>query len=178
MNKNIFVLLFALVTLFSVKSYSQNIPVDEETKLITYKEIIPMSGSKTELYNRALEWINKAYKNPLEVTKVKNVANGVIELTHRIEIYNIEKEVKRAAGIVDYDLKLELKEGRYRYTFTDFALHQATKMPIEKWLDKTDRKYDPVFEQYLAQVDSHIKELIATLKSAMLPPQEPKKDEW
>ena len=178
MNKTTFVLLLAFVAGITVKSLGQTVPVDADTKLITYKEIVQVTGSKTDLYNRALEWINTEYKNPLDVTRVKNVANGVIELVHRIEIYKTDKDVKRSAGTVDYTLKLEIKDGRYRYNFNNFLLHDVSKMPIEKWLDKTDKKYDPVFEQYLQQVDARVKEIITSLKSGMLPPQEPKKDEW
>lgn len=178
MNKKIMALVLAFAGLLAVKSFGQDIPVDVDSKLITYKEIIQNPGSKTDLYNRALEWINKAYKNPVDVTRVKNVANGVIELAHRIEIYNTEKETKRLAGTVDYSLKLDIKEGRYRYTFTNFILREASKVPIEKWLDKTDKKYRPEFEQYLSQVDAHVKNLIVSLKEGMLPPLEPKKDEW
>lgn len=178
MNKTTFVLLLAFVAGFAFKSFCQDIPVDADTKLITYKDIVQVNGTKTDIYNRALEWINVEYKNPVDVTRVKNVANGVIELVHRIDLYKTEKEVRRPAGTVDYTLKIEVKEGRYRYIFTNFLLHDVSRMPIEKWLDKTDKKYDPVFELYLQQVDTRVKELIVSLKSGMIPPVEPKKDEW
>ena len=46
-------------------------PVDPDTKLITYKEVVTVTGTPAELFNRAIEWINKQYKNPADATKVR-----------------------------------------------------------------------------------------------------------
>jgi hypothetical protein len=171
-----------LATILTLNSYSQEItpplPVDPDSKLITYKEVVQQEGSKLDLFNRAIEWINKTYKNPADVTKVRNPETGLIELIHRIELTFDEKGVTRAAGIVDYTLKLEMKEGRYRYTITNFNLKQASRVPIEKWLDKTDKAYTPAWDNYLAQVDEHTKKLIESLKKGMEPPVQKKADDW
>lgn len=153
-------------------------PVDEETKLITYKEVVQQEGNKTDLFNRAVEWINKTYKNPADVTKVRNPETGIIELIHRIELSYDEKGVNRSGGIVDYTLRIEMKEGRYRYTFTNFNLKQASRVPIEKWLDKSDKAYTPSWDNYLAQVDKATHEIIESLKKGMQPPVKKKVDEW
>ncbi len=154
------------------------LPIDPDTKLITYKEVVQQEGNKLDLFNRAVEWINKTYKNPADVTKVRNPETGLIELIHRIELTLDEKGVTRAGGIVDYTLKLEMKEGRYRYTITNFNLKQASRVPIEKWLDKTDKAYTPSLDLYLAQVDDHTRKLIESLKKGMEPPIQKKVDDW
>jgi hypothetical protein len=153
-------------------------PLDEETKLITYKEVVQVPGTKSEIYNRAMEWVNKNYKNPADVTRVRNPEGGVIALLHRIELSMIDKGVNKLAGTVDYSMKIECKEGRYRYTIDNFSLKQATKVPLEKWLDKSDKTYNPMYETYLAQVDEFTRKLIDSLKQGMQPPAEKKADEW
>jgi hypothetical protein len=171
-----------LFSLFSISSRAQEtapkMPVDEETKLITYKEVVNIEGTKQELFNRAIEWINKTYKNPADVTKVRNPETGLIELIHRIEINYEDKGVSRPGGLVDYLLRIELKEGRYRYTFTNFNFKQTSRVPIEKWLDKTDKAYSPLMENYLFQVDKSTHDLIESLKKGMQPPVKKKADEW
>jgi hypothetical protein len=175
----------SIITFLSLLSFigrsqetAPQMPVDEETKLITYKEVVTVEGMKPDLFNRAIEWINKTYKNPADVTKVRNPETGLIELIHRIEINYDDKGVTRPGGIVDYLLRIELKDGRYRYTFTNFNFKQTSRVPIEKWLDKTDKAYSPLMDKYLFQVDKSTKELIESLKKGMMPPVKKKADQW
>jgi len=171
-------LLALLFLVASAQENSLNLPVDEETKLITYREVVLQEGSKLELFNRAIEWINKEYKNPADVTKVRNPETGLIELIHRIDLSYDEKGVSRSGGIVDYTLKLELKDERYRYTFTNFNLKQASRVPIERWMDKSDKAYTPSWDLYLSQVDKHTKAVAESLKKGMQPPVAKKADDW
>ena len=169
-----------LLSFLSVKAQQNTatLPVDPDTKLITYKEVVTVTGTPTELFNRAIEWVNKQYKNPTDATKVRNPATGLIEIIHRIELTRDDKGVSRPAGIVDYAMKLEIKDGRYRYTITNFNFKDVSRQPIEKWMDKKDKAYTPDWDNYLTQVDVATKKLIETLKQGMLPPAPKKTDEW
>lgn len=153
-------------------------PVDPETKLITYKEVVTVEGTRSELFNRAIEWVNKQYKNPVDATKVRDQASGVIEIIHRIELTKVDQGVTLLAGTVDYSMKLELKDGRYRYTITNFTNKAVSRQPIEKWMNKEDSSYLPVYENYLKQVNDSMLNLIAGLKKAMLAPAAKKPDTW
>lgn len=170
-------LIISALTL-NAQEITSSIPVDPDTKLITYKEVVAEKGTKAEFFNRAIEWINKQYKNPAEATKVRNPQSGIIEIIHRIELTFEEKGLTRPGGIVDYSFKLELKDGRYRYTINNFTLRQASRFPIEKWMDKNDKAYSPSCGDYLEQVDKFTRQLIESLKLGMKPPAEKKPDEW
>jgi hypothetical protein len=176
-------LVIALMLVIPLCGKSQELsgplPVDPDTRLITYKEVVHIDGTKTELFNRAIAWINKEYKNPVDVTKVRNPESGLIEILHRIEISSKEPGgVKKPAGLVDYTLRIELKEGRYRYTITNFTHKEASRFPIEKWMDKKDPSYNALSGQFMVQINDFIQKLIGSLKEGMLPPVAPKKDEW
>jgi hypothetical protein len=153
-------------------------PVDPETKLITYKEVVQVSGKPDVLFTRAIEWVNAQYKNPINATKTRNPATGVIEILHKFEITRMEKNTRRPAGMVDYYMKIEFRDNRYRYTITNFNLEDVSKQPVEKWLKPTDKVTQALWDDYLKQVDDTAQKLISTLKLAMLPPVPPKKDEW
>lgn len=170
-------LLLSFVTV-KAQQNTATLPVDPDTKLITYKEVVTVTGTPTELFNRAIEWVNKQYKNPTDATKVRNPATGLIEIIHRIELTRDDKGVSRPAGIVDYAMKLEIKDSRYRYTITNFNFKDVSRQPIEKWMDKKDKAYTPDWDNYLTQVDVATKKLIETLKQGMLPPAPKKTDEW
>jgi len=164
-----------------ISSFAQDavlLPVDAESKLISYKEVVTVAGTPTELFNRAIEWVNKQYKNPADATKVRNPATGIIDIIHRIELVRDDKGISRPAGIVDYSLKIELKEGRYRYTITNFNLKDVSRQPIERWMDKNDKSYVPEWEGYLTQVNDFTLKLIESLKAGMQPPVVKKVDQW
>ena len=155
-----------------------NFPFDKDTGLISYQEVVQESGTPDELYIRCIEWINTSYKNPADVCRIRNRESAVIEILHRFELYNMDGEAKVQAGIVNYLLKLEFKPGRYRYTVTDLTLRQASRFPIERWFDKTDSLYSPLWDSYLEQVDTQVKQLISNLKGGMAPVAVKQEEKW
>ena len=172
---------FAFISGISAQSQENTpaIPVNPETKLITYQEVVKVDGTIKDLFSRAIDWVNVNYKNPADVTKVRDPQSGLIEILHRIELERTDKQDSKIdAGIIIYTLKLELKDGRYRYTITDLNLKQSSKFPIERWLDKKDKAYNPNWDLYLAQMDKQIKTIIESLKKGMLPGIQKKEDIW
>lgn len=163
---------------FGQESNAAKFPIDKDTGLITYQEVVQEAGTADDLYIRCNEWINVNYKNPADVCRVRNRESGVIEILHRIELINMEGDSKLVAGIVNYLLKLEFKNGRYRYTITDLTLRQSSRFPIERWFDKTDKMYSPLWDSYLDQVDTKVKELIESLKAGMAPVVVAPEEKW
>lgn len=180
--KNIrFVLLVSLVA-FSGFAIAQiaapQLPLDPDLKVITYKEVVNQEGSKEQLFNRAAEWLPKQYVNPVDATKVRNPETGLIEVRHRFDVSYEAKGVPRTSCSIDYTLKIEFKDGRYRYTISEFLIHDVSRAPVERWLDKTDKNYTPAWDAYLAELDQDVKKLIESLKKGMMPPPEKKEDIW
>ncbi len=150
-------------------------PVDEETGLITYKDVVEEIGNKEEFFNRAIGWINEYYKNPVDVTKVRDPKTGVIKGLHRFKIKETNEDgLQTDAGVVQYRFLLEFKEGRYRYTLTEFVLRQSSKIPTEKWLNDAD----PKSKSYLTQLDEFAQSWIKSLKKGMQPKVEKNDDDW
>jgi hypothetical protein len=75
-------------------------------------------------------------------------------------------------------MKLEMKDGRYRYTINNFTLKTISRQPIEQWMDKNSASYMPIYDDYLKQVDDYTKKLIESLKQGMQPPAPKKPDTW
>lgn len=170
---------FVFAALFSsAQDNATQYPIDKDTQLITYQEVVTQAGTADELYIRAIEWINTQYKNPADVCRIRNRESGVIEILHRFEIINDEENNKLIAGIVNYTLKIEFKPGRYRYTLSDLTLRQSTRFPVEKWMDKTDKMYSPLWDSYLKQVNRQSLELVESLKTGMQPPVVKEEEKW
>jgi hypothetical protein len=155
-----------------------NLPIDPDSKLIQYKDVVNQDGTKDVLYDRGAEWIRSYYLNPGSVTKVQDKVNGKIEGTGRLRLYFFDSNNTRTdAGMVYYDIRLEFKENKFRYTMTNFALKGISRTPLEKWMNKNDPSYNPQMENYLYQVDTTMQSLIVNLKEGMKPKMI-KKDEW
>ncbi|MCQ2279242.1 MAG: DUF4468 domain-containing protein [Bacteroidales bacterium] len=155
-----------------------DMPIDDETQLITYKEVIQENGTAKELYARALNWAKSFYHNPSEVIKEQDDKNFVIKMRGSVRIYSHLKDgSKITKNVVYYNFTLQCREGRYRYTITDFNEKATAACPIEKWLNPEDTKWDPECYLNLQEVDEQIQALLSSLVDGMQPVQE-KEDEW
>ena len=155
------------------------VPVDSETGKIRFREVIDEQGTKNELFNRCIYWLNDFYVNPTRVTTIRDVNTGKIEGTHNIRIkYYIEDSVKIIAGTVDYVFIIEMKSDKYRYTITDLKLRAATRMPVERWLNKNDPAYDPRWDDYLQQIADFFEGWSENLKTKMKPEVKKTEDDW
>jgi hypothetical protein len=168
------------LTLFAQQpSASYNLPVDPESRKILFREVVEQQGTPAYLYNKSIEWFGYYYPNPQTIYTVQDKENGKIEGLGRMKIYYTDDAtgVKRDGGIIVYQIKIELKENKYRYTLTDFNLKTTSRSPIEKWMNKTDPAYNPNWDSYLYQVDTTMQRLISSMKEKMKPTVI-KKDEW
>jgi hypothetical protein len=157
---------------------SAPVPVNPDTKTIMYREVVSEQGNPGYLYDKAVEWFRFYYTNPASVFTVQDRVNGKVEGTARMKIYYFDSDGNRMdGGQVMYDIKLEFKENKYRYTLTDFLLKSASRYPLEKWLNKADPAYNAQWDAYLYQVDTTMQRLITTLKAGMKPTVK-KTDEW
>lgn len=175
-------LMLALVSgAFSQKNKSierPDLPIDEDSKLVTYKEVVQETGTSQELYDRALLWVKKQYKNTNEVLHVQDREKGLIELRSSVRIYGTAKDGSKVfRNVVYYRCTLECRDQRYRYTITEFGQRLSAHSPIEVWFDTDNPKWEPAHYEYLKQIDEQVKALIASMKEGMAPKVE-KVDEW
>lgn len=155
-----------------------DLPIDERTNLVTYQDVVKQEGTPQVLYDRAMAWVKKYYKNTAEVIKNADAEKCVIDMRSSVRIFSKQKDGTMVQkNIVYYNFKLECRDGRYRYTITNFNEKAASAAPIENWF-KTDSPYwSPSQYDWLNQIDEQIKKLINSLEEGMLPP-EVYEDEW
>jgi hypothetical protein len=178
MQMRIFLFLALLQAGYVFSQQAPQLPVDPDTKLITYKEVVNQEGSKDDLFNRGMGWLRIYYLNPNAIANVMDKANGKIEGIGRLRLYYFDKDSNRLdAGIVTYAIKLEFKDNKYRYILNDFNLKAVSRVPLERWMNKKDPAYNPQWDAYLYQVDTTMQRLVKSLKEGMKP-KAVKKDEW
>ncbi len=179
---SIILLLFGLFakTAISQEDIRSKLYIDPNTHLITYQEVVDEPGTQEKLFNRCIGWLNSFYKNPVGVTRERDLTNGIIRGQHQFEISYVDDQgIKKDAGDILYDFKIELKEDRFRYTIDNFVLKTTSRFPVEKWLNKDDPDYDPRWDNYLSQIDTFVREdLIKSLKEKMKPVVKVEEKSW
>ncbi len=149
------------------------LPKDENGK-ITYLEIIKKDSIPTDtLYKRASNWVNYTYpKSKIIVdTTAKRIATR-----GRFLVYTKAGVLKEIHGAIRYDLNIEVKENRYRYTFTNFVFEYYKQdryykyKPTGKEKPLEDEKFpawQSAWEKHKYSVDAHVKEKLEDLGKAM-----------
>jgi hypothetical protein len=179
MKKIIVFLAFVLVGLMAFGQNKKgpeipypNVPIDEQTNLVTYKEVVQQANATPqELYDRAMQWVKNYYKNTAEVIKNSDRDKGVIQLRSSVKIYVVKEDgSKLFKNIVYYNMKIECRPGRYRYTITDFNEKATAAAPVEVWLNTENPKWEIGQYAFLNQIDEQILALIESLEEGMNPP--------
>ena len=179
MKISISTIVFLLGFTVAAQNTSSKLPINPETNKIEFQEVVDQDGTKDELFNRSIYWLNDFYKDPVRVTSLRDIETGKIVGQHRFRIYYTDKDGNKiAAGMIGYDFMIELKQDRYRYTLNNFLLKSATRQPVEKWLNKNDPAYDVRWNEYLDQIEEFVKNWSNSLKEKMKPEAEKAPDEW
>lgn len=176
--KSILVLLclFFLKPSFAQSTY--NLPIDESSGRITYKEVVTESGTKDEFFDRMYAWTKKSYPNISSIISKMDKDNGVFELNLKIKFTTTDKKGKITdGGTASYIFKIEMKEGRYRIIAYDFKQFGGYGNDLEIWFKDTTPESIAIHSQHFAQLDAEVKKVIASLKEGMKPKVEVK-DEW
>ena len=164
---------FAISVLYGQKKedyITPDLPIDETTKLVTYKDVVNEKGTPQELYDRAMEWVKTHYKNSGEIIISADREKGVIELRPSLKIHNIMKDgTKVYKNVVYYNFKIECRQDRYRYTITDFNEKATAAAPIEIWFDKNHVRWQPHWYSYLNEIHENTQALIISLQDGMMP---------
>jgi hypothetical protein len=181
MNRLIYTWLVLLLFAASsgLKAQHKTIPFDAETRKIKFQQVIDEEGTKEDLFNRCIYWLNDYYKDPVRVTIVRDAPSGKIMGKHTIRLTYTDKDGTEHAGpTVIYEFTIEVRDNKYRYTITELLMKTASRFEIEKWLDKDDPAYDPRWEDYLDQVAEYVDQWSAFLIEKMKPEPKPQEDIW
>jgi hypothetical protein len=173
---------FMCILIFGSKAQDTiyDMPMDPITNLITYQEVVEQQGTKDELFNRGSTWLRIFYANPMAVSEVRDQSTGLIRGSHQIKVYHTDEAgVKQEGGIILYSFKIEFKDGRYRFTVDNFLVKKVSRYPLERWMNPMDPEYTSLWNEYLKQVDTFVREeWIPSLKTNMYPEVKKEEKEW
>gem|GEM_PF-640794 len=168
-----------LLTLIPVVTQAQNLPTDPETKKISFQETVESDTlTKDILYERAQQWVKNYYKtdrydmNDAVKSRIMKESYFVIKLTYDYKY--------KSDNNITYMITLECKEGKYRYTLTDFKFYNVKSGPkSELALEASYAKMNTQNKgESVTQINKEVSLIIEDLKKYMSTGQIKNKDDW
>lgn len=184
---------FSLLLTLSSACYAQALlPVDDETRKITFEEIVKLDSVPADkLYQYADVWMSQNFKNKDMVTQF-DLASGYLQSQGRFKVYTKGGISKTIHGTIRYDVSIDIKSGKYKYKFTNFVFEyykqdkQYKYVPTGKEKPLEDPKFpgwERPWARYKRETAVNINNYILSLKAAMAYKEAPpkpkiKKEDW
>jgi len=155
------------------------IPFDKATKTIKFSKVIHVEGSKNELFNRCVYWLNDYYKSPTRVTEIRDLPSGKIVGKHSFPLYSYDSidNVRKKTAKVNYTFTIMFRDGRYKWQIDQLEVISSEKVPIEMMIVKSDSMYRKKWKNYLIQVADFVKNWSDNLVEKMKPEAIKQKDD-
>jgi len=161
----------------SIPGYAQSLDLPVQNGIITFQEVVELPGYDNELlFSNAMDFLGEVKivnQKKKENNITQNMESSITETIGSFLVYHL----KSPAGEVRYNLQVEIKEEKYRYTITDFIFYPYSrnrygKFEREKWISRhlEDPKYDGHQKQWEKTKEKTVErmaEVISDLKLSM-----------
>lgn len=176
--KNLIIAFACILLAKTASAQTDSLAFDENNKYIYYQTVELAGLNKDTLYTRALYFIKKSVTgNKLKLSKADE-AQGVLTGKGSFMVTKKTLVLTGVGGEIDYTLRVEVKDAKYRYWFTDFVFipYQRDRygmdvptpglsIPMESAKSKIDPKDAAV---YLDKILLNSRQVGAVLRSYML----------
>jgi len=170
------ILILTMFTFLVVASKAQD-------SLLTYTEVVQIDGAtKDQLFTRARQWFNDAWKSSKDVLQITDKESGELSGKGIISSYYDNKGLGLSTKVpVDYDVTVSVfvKDGRYKYEFTNIkarpgkssmetlgVIKSTTTCPV-KFTFASQKKSDALYENLKTHLSEEVILLVENLKKAM-----------
>ena len=138
MKKTLLLLLF----FYSLQAAGQvsPLPLDSITHKVTYQGVVRVIGaSQADLYSRAREWFATSFGPDKAVLEMDDRQTGKLVGNASSTFFMAGGSGSAVPMLVQRRIRVEVKDGRYHYTITDFTLSsgqppQTETSTVERWL--------------------------------------------
>lgn len=137
------------------------IPRDSITDKYAYMDVVSLEGASLAELTKRLEKWEKQHYNPVERQYASVVVDGDSHTLH-----DREALPGKARKFIEYDLTVDMKDGRYRYNLTHLEFVAVGKYPLEDKM-ATDKRSD------LEEIHAICTRILASLAAEMA-----KGDDW
>ena len=165
---------FLLIALIATPFFAQDLPKDEDGQVV-YTEVVNVEGkTQDQLLQNAKRWFDQEYKSAK-----KRVVEGYTVLdNHNFTV----KKGSKVAGGVNYDIRIMIKDGRYKYEISNLVHKDYEKVVGSGGKLERDEPKDgfsqKLWDEFKAQANEQALALIKSLKEGMVYTEEAKSSDW
>ncbi len=156
-----FMMFSCMLVFFHALQAQDVLPRDETGHIVFYEVVEADSFTKEDLLGNAQNFIKEVLDKKKGKTSKSDSLTTLFVKGANFEV--LKKMItNRADGIIHYNFKLEAKDGKYRYFFSDFTFQPLERNRYGKFVPVSG-KYKPLEEDYKGhQKDwEHHKETVA-----------------
>ena len=170
------ILLCAALLLAAFAFAQSNLPIDPQTEKICFRKVIQTEGTQDEVYNRIYsKFMNSYYKSPSTILQQND--GRTMKGKHQFQLDNGDP-VQSKWPWISYYFTIEVREGRVRYTLTDFMQKTQSNHPCEEWMNKEDPLYQPIWDNYLEQIATFGEDWGQKFEESLVPDKVIVEEEW
>jgi hypothetical protein len=119
--------------------------------------------------------MNTYYKSPSTILQQND--GRTLKGKHQFQLDNGDA-VKSKWPWITYYFTIEVREGRVRYTLTDFMQKTQSNHPCEEWMNKEDPMYQPIWDSYLNQIAAFAEDWGQKFEESLVPEKVFEEEEW
>ena len=120
-------LLFLIIAFFTIGAFAQGNP-------IKFDKVIQAEGKNVSvLYPTIRAWVATTFNSAQDVLQMDDAQNGIIICKGNFSYRAPEgMNYRYADGIINFTLKVQVRDGRYKVTMSDF-IHKSTNINGKKF---------------------------------------------
>lgn len=159
------IFLFLITSSVHAQESTSPFPLDSAGEILYSGSGYVTDATQNELYNRAKLWVTTAYNSPKDVIQLDDKEGGTIIVKGIVQ--TVLQCGAAAAANEYYTLKIEMKDGKYRYSLSDVTFGTEEYASTYKTMREKITMCKKGYEKMFADVASQNNKLIVSLEAAM-----------
>jgi Domain of unknown function (DUF4468) with TBP-like fold len=168
-----------------------HLPIDSSTQLVTYGGAVSANNTAEILFNRALEWLDTAFRYSGAALWTADLGTGKIICKESV----LDTLPQYAYATLTFTVSIKVENGGYKYKFTNLYFDHVTvggipNVPVESMIHPTRKQYDiivaspsiggyqSVLNKYLAPIDGLMQIQVASFNHSMTRDMSGDKNTW
>jgi Domain of unknown function (DUF4468) with TBP-like fold len=157
---------------------SLHLPVDSSTHLVAYSGVVRSEHDVPELFNRALEWLDTAFRYSTSEIRLADMSLGKVVSRQTVQLI-----ISGVSYNLSCTVTFQIHSGTCQYTFTNIFLDRiGPGIPIvrcEDLIHATKKQYtewsgtlvvggiQKLVDQLLGPIDGSVRQLVASVTRSM-----------
>jgi len=168
------------------------LPIDSTTQLATYGGEVQVNNTPENLFNRALEWLDTAFRYSAgPEVRLEDLSTGKIICKQSV----LEPLSQYTYATLTYTLLIKIENGGFKYKFTNLYIDRVApggfpNVPVEMMMHATRKQYDTiigggslggyqsVLNRFLAPIDAIMQSQVASFRHSMTTDTGGDKNTW